>query len=86
MTIGTGLSVSDDIFVSLASIPAEESESAWSIGEIGEGTGRTTVGYVISGARVVRSYESLSVLSAKNCDVVNRNPDASTSWVIDASR
>ena len=86
MTIGTGPSVSDEVFVSLASVPEDESELACSIGEMGEGTVMTTVGSVISGARVVRLYESLIVLSAKNSDVVSRNPDASASWVIDASR
>ena len=86
MTIGTGSSVSDEVFVSLASVPEDESELACSIGEMGEGTVMTTVGSVISGARVVRLYESLIVLSAKNSDVVSRNPDASASWVIDASR
>ena len=86
MTIGMGSSVSDEVFVSLASVPEDESELAGSIGEMGEGTVMTTAGSVISGARVVRLYESLIVLSAKNCDVVSRNPDASASWVIDASR
>ena len=86
MTIGAGSSVSDDEVVSLASVPEDESGSTCSIGVTGEGTVVTTVGSVISGARVVRSYESLIVLLAKNSDVASRNPDASASWVIDASR
>ena len=86
MTIGMGSSVSDDALVSLTSVPEDESDSACSIGEMGDGTVVTTVGSVISGARVVRLYESLIALSAKNCDVVSSNPDASASWVIDASR
>ena len=65
MTIGAGSSVSDDEVVSLASVPEEESDSACSIRETGDGTVVTTVGSVISGARVVRLYESLIVLSAK---------------------
>ncbi|MEC7383577.1 MAG: hypothetical protein VX526_02710 [Actinomycetota bacterium] len=36
MTIGTGSSVSDDVFVSLATVPEDESESACSIGEMGD--------------------------------------------------
>ena len=86
MMTGAGSSVSDDEVVSLVSVPEDESESTCSIGVIGEGTVVTTVGSVISGARVVRSYESLIVLSAKNSDVVSRNLEASASWVIDASR
>ena len=86
MTIGAGSSVSDDEVVSLEFLPGDESESTCAIGVMGEGTVVTTVGSVISGARVVRSYESLIAPSAKNCDVVSRNPDASASWVIDESR
>ena len=86
MMIGAGSSASDDEVISLAFVLEDESGSTCSIGVIGEGTVVTTVGSVISGARVVRSYESLIVLSAKNSDVVSRNPDASASWVIDASR